>query len=228
MSETFTLYKLIVLYMLSKVNFPLTNAQISDFILNKGYTTYFKLQQAISELCEAEIIREKGTNRSKFFRGQIDKYTWVNYGSSYLPSDMNAAYLYAQLEMADEINEARLAIWNRYYENLLPLKEAGRIDLPVVPEGCVHNAHMFYIKAKDLEERTAFIDFLKERGIMSVFHYVPLHSAPAGMKYGRFHGEDKYTTKESERLARLPLYYGLSLEQVDFICEAVKAFYEEN
>ena len=130
------------------------------------------------------------------------------------------------LEMADEINEARLAIWNRYYENLLPLKEAGRIDLPVVPEGCVHNAHMFYIKAKDLEERTAFIDFLKERGIMSVFHYVPLHSAPAGMKYGRFHGEDKYTTKESERLARLPLYYGLSLEQVDFICEAVKAFYE--
>ena len=128
---------------------------------------------------EAEIIREKGTNRSKFYRGQIDKYTWVNYGSSYLPSDMNAAYLYAQLEKADEINEARLALWNRYYQNLLPLAESGRLELPVVPEGCVHNAHMFYVKAKDITERTAFIDYLKENVIMSFFHYIPLHTAPA-------------------------------------------------
>ena len=173
----------------------------------------------------AEIIREKGTNRSKFFRGQIDKYTWVNYGSSYLPSDMNAAYLYAQLEMADDINNARLHIWNRYYEGLKELQEAGKLELPVVPEGCVHNAHMFYIKAKDLEERTALISHLKANEILSVFHYIPLHSAPAGLKYGRFHGEDVYTTKESERLCRLPLYYGLTDEQVDYIISKVKAFY---
>lgn len=174
----------------------------------------------------AEIIREKGTNRSKFYRGQIDKYTWVNFGSSYLPSDMNAAYLYAQLEMAEEINDARLACWNRYYENLKGLQEAGHIELPVVPEGCVHNAHMFYIKVKDIEERSALIDFLKKREVMSVFHYIPLHTAPAGLKYGRFHGEDKYTTRESERLTRLPMFYGLTLEQVDYISAQVKAFFE--
>lgn len=174
---------------------------------------------------DAEIIREKGTNRSKFYRGQIDKYTWVNFGSSYLPSDMNAAYLYAQLEIADEINNHRLACWNRYYENLKPLMEAGRLELPVVPEGCVHNAHMFYIKAKDIEERTALIDYLKEQGVMSVFHYIPLHTAPAGIKFARFHGEDRYTTRESERLTRLPMYYKLTLEQVDEICDKVKAFY---
>ena len=174
----------------------------------------------------AEIIREKGTNRSKFYRGQIDKYTWVNFGSSYLPSDMNAAYLYAQLEMAEEINDARLACWNRYYENLLPLKEAGMIELPVVPEGCVHNAHMFYIKVKDIEERTALIDYLKKKEVMSVFHYIPLHTAPAGLKYGRFCGEDKYTTKESERLTRLPMFYGLTLQQVDYISSQVKSFFE--
>lgn len=174
---------------------------------------------------EAEIIREKGTNRSKYFRGQIDKYTWVNYGSSYLPSDMNAAYLYAQLEIADKINDARIACWNRYYENLMPLAEAGRIKLPFVPEGCVHNAHMFYIKAKDIEERTALIGYLKEHEILSVFHYIPLHTAPAGKKFGRFHGEDRYTTKESERLARLPMYYGLTLEQVDGICKVIQDFY---
>lgn len=174
---------------------------------------------------EAEIIREKGTNRSKFYRGQIDKYTWVNYGSSYLPSDMNAAYLYAQLELAEEINDARLALWNRYYENLQGLAESGKIELPVVPEGCVHNAHMFYIKAKDIEERTAFIAFLKENEVMSVFHYIPLHTAPAGQKFGRFHGEDRYTTRESERLARLPMYYGLKEEQVDDICDVIKRFY---
>ena len=174
---------------------------------------------------DAEIIREKGTNRSKFYRGQIDKYTWVNFGSSYLPSDMNAAYLYAQPEKADEINEARLACWNRYYENLTPLMEQGRIELPVVPEGCVHNAHMFYIKAADVVERTALIDYLKEHQVHSVFHYIPLHNSPAGLRFGRFHGEDKYTTRESERLTRLPMYYGLTMEQVDYICEQVKKFY---
>lgn len=173
----------------------------------------------------AEIIREKGTNRSKFFRGQIDKYTWVNYGSSYLPSDMNAAYLYAQLEIADEINRARLALWNRYYDRLKPLADAGKLELPVIPEGCVHNAHMFYVKVKDIEERSAFLAFLKENGVMAVFHYVPLHTAPAGLKFGRFHGEDKFTTRESERLARLPMYYGLREEQVDYICDKIKEFY---
>lgn len=174
---------------------------------------------------EAEIIREKGTNRSKYNRGQIDKYTWINYGSSYLPSDMNAAYLYAQLEIADEINQARRACWDRYYENLYPLAEAGKIELPVVPDGCVHNAHMFYIKVKDIEERTRMIDALKAEGVWAVFHYVPLHTAPAGQKFGRFHGEDRYTTRESERLVRLPMYYRLTLEQVDEICGKVKAFY---
>ena len=174
---------------------------------------------------EAEIIREKGTNRSQFYRGQIDKYTWMNYGSSYLPSDMNAAYLYAQLEMADEINEDRLHIWNRYMEGLKDLKEKGLIDVPFVPGECVHNAHMFYIKAKDIEERTRLIDHLKKNDILSVFHYIPLHTAPAGSKFGRFHGEDKYTTKESERLTRLPLYYGLTDDQTDYIIDKVHEFY---
>lgn len=174
---------------------------------------------------EAEIIREKGTDRSKYYRGQVDKYRWMNYGSSYLPSDMNAAYLYAQLEQADEINEARLAIWNRYYENLTPLAEQGRIELPTVPEECVHNAHMFYIKTANLEERERFIAYMEENGIKSVFHYVPLHTAPAGKRFGRFHGEDRYTTSESDRLTRLPIYYGLKLEQVDDICDVIKRFY---
>lgn len=174
----------------------------------------------------AEIIREKGTNRSKFFRGQIDKYTWVEAGSSYLPSELNAAYLYAQLEKADVINDARMACWNTYYQELLPLKDAGKIDLPYVPEDCVHNAHMFYVKAKDLQERSALIAFLKENGIGCVFHYIPLHTAPAGKKYGRFAGEDKYTTKESERLARLPMYYGLSIDDVKMVCDKIKEFYK--
>ena len=175
---------------------------------------------------DAEIIREKGTNRSKFYRGQIDKYTWVNKGSSYLPSDMNAAYLWAQLEMAEEMNDARLAVWNRYYAELRLLAEEGKIELPTVPADCEHNAHMFYIKTKDIEERTRLIDYLKENGILSVFHYIPLHSAPAGLKFGRFHEEDEYTTKESERLLRLPLYYGLKDEEVDYICSKVKEFYK--
>ena len=183
------------------------------------------LIQNEKDIENAEIIREKGTNRSKFYRGQIDKYTWVNYGSSYLPSDMNAAYLYAQLEIADEINNARRACWDRDYENLNPLAQAGKIELPYVPEECVHNAHMFYIKAKNIEERSALIEYLKEHGVHSVFHYIPLHTAPAGIKFGRFNGEDKYTTKESERLTRLPMFYGLTLEQVDYICEVVKNFY---
>lgn len=174
----------------------------------------------------AEIIREKGTNRSKFFRGQIDKYTWIEAGSSYLPSELNAAYLWAQLQKADEIYDNRMAIWNKYYGELKVLEDAGYIQLPSVPNHCKHNAHMFYIKCRDLEERTEFISFLKEQGIMAVFHYIPLHSAPAGLKYGRFHGEDKYTTAESEKLVRLPLYYGLTEQDQEWIIENVKRFYE--
>ena len=174
---------------------------------------------------KAEIIREKGTNRSKFFRGQIDKYTWVDAGSSYLPSDLNAAYLWAQLEQADKIFDNRMKTWKLYYELLLDLQEQGVISLPVVPENCTHNAHMFYIKAKDLDERTHLIDFLKEQGILAVFHYIPLHTAPAGKKFGVFCGEDRYTTKESERLVRLPMYYGLEEEKVVYIANKIKDFY---
>lgn len=174
---------------------------------------------------DAEIIREKGTNRSQFYRGQIDKYTWMNYGSSYLPSELNAAYLWAQLEKADEINADRLRVWNRYNEGLSDLKEKGLIELPYIPSECTHNAHMFYVKTKDIDERTRFIDFLKKNDILSVFHYVPLHSAPAGLKFGRFNGEDRFTTKESNRLARLPLYYGLENDKVDYIIDKVHEFY---
>lgn len=175
---------------------------------------------------DAEILREKGTNRSKFFRGQVDKYTWVNQGSSYLPSDMNAAYLWAQLELADQITADRMKSWNAYNEQLKPLKEQGRIELPSVPGDCVHNAHMFYLKAKDLEERTKLIAYLKEAEIQTVFHYVPLHTGEAGQKLGRFSGVDRYTTKESERILRLPMYYGLRDEQVSYISERIKEFYE--
>ena len=157
---------------------------------------------------DAEILREKGTNRSVFLRGQIDKYTWVNYGSSYLPSDMNAAYLWAQLQEADKINDDRLASWQKYYDGFEELEREGCVQRPIIPAECKHNAHMFYLKAKDLEERTRLISFLKENGVMAVFHYIPLHSAPAGQKFGRFHGEDKYTTAEANRLLRLPMYYG--------------------
>ena len=169
----------------------------------------------------AEIIREKGTNRSKFYRGQIDKYTWVDAGSSYLPSELNAAYLFAQLEVAEKITDARMRCWNMYNEMLTPLKEKGCIDLPYIPEGCVHNAHMFYVKAADLDERTKLITHLKSDGIEVVFHYIPLHSAPAGRKFGRFNGTDKYTTRESERLVRLPMYYGLSDEEVEKVCGSI-------
>ena len=174
----------------------------------------------------AEIVREKGTNRSKFFRGQIDKYTWVEAGSSYLPSELNAAYLYGQLEQADKIFDDRMNSWNEYYKAFKDIEEAGKIDLPTIPEGCEHNAHMFYIKCKDLEERTALISFAKENDVMMVFHYIPLHSAPAGKKFGRFDGEDIYTTKESERLVRLPLYYGLTEEDRNKVISVVRKFYE--
>lgn len=177
------------------------------------------------KIVDAEILREKGTNRSQFYRGQVDKYRWMNYGSSYLPSDMNAAYLWAQLEIADVINDTRLDRWNQYYEGLSDLASAGKIELPYIPDYATHNGHMFYIKCKDLEERTAFIDFMKANDILTVFHYIPLHTAPAGEKFGRFHGEDKYTTVESERLVRLPMFYSLTKEQTDYIIEKVHEFY---
>lgn len=175
---------------------------------------------------EAEIIREKGTDRSRFLRGQVDKYSWVAMGSSYLPSDMNAAYLLAQLELAEEINRDRLASWDEYNERLKPLEQAGIIRLPVIPEECCHNAHMFYIVTNSLEERGRLISFLKDNGIISVFHYVPLHSSRAGMEYGRFHGEDKHTTEISNRLLRLPMYYGLKTEQIQRVCKAIGEFYK--
>ncbi len=175
---------------------------------------------------EAEIIREKGTDRSKFLRGQVDKYSWVAMGSSFLPSDINAAYLFAQLEVAEEINKDRLSSWNLYYEMLKPLQDAGKLHLPVVPEECIHNAHMFYVVTGTLEERSALISFLKEAKIHSVFHYVPLHSARAGLKYGRFHGEDRYTTAISRNLLRLPMYYGLRAEKVEEVCHRIKEFYK--
>ena len=173
----------------------------------------------------AEILREKGTDRARFFRGQVDKYTWVDIGDSFLPSELNAAYLWAQLEMADEINENRLKSWNAYREAFQDLADAGKLEMPTVPSDCVHNAHMFYLKCRDLTERTALIRFLKERDILAVFHYVPLHSAPAGLKYGRFSGEDVYTTRESDRLLRLPLYYGLTEADQAAVISAVRDFY---
>ena len=175
----------------------------------------------------AEIIREKGTNRSKFFRGEIDKYTWVDAGSSYLPSELNAAYLYAQLEESQKIYDDRMRSWKQYYEMLKPLAETGYIELPYVPAECTHNAHMFYIKTKDLQERTGLISYLKERGIGAVFHYIPLHNSPAGKRMGRFHGKDRFTTKESERLLRLPMYYGLTEAEISQVVENIGKFYKE-
>lgn len=174
---------------------------------------------------KAEILREKGTNRAKFFRGQVDKYTWVDYGSSYLPSDLNAAYLWAQLEEADEINANRLQSWNRYNEAFKKLEEEGKLELPTIPDECVHNAHMYYVKLKDLDERTDFLSYMRENDIYSVFHYIPLHSAPAGIKFGEFRGKDQYTTLESERLARLPMYYGVSEEDLSYVIKKVIDFF---
>ncbi|MDT2827206.1 dTDP-4-amino-4,6-dideoxygalactose transaminase [Enterococcus viikkiensis] len=175
---------------------------------------------------KAEILREKGTNRSQFFRGQIDKYTWVDQGSSYLPSELNAAYLYPQLLMANEINEQRLELWNLYYKLLTPLKNNAKIDLPFVPENCQHNAHMFYIKVKDIEERERLINYLKERDIMAVFHYIPLHSSTAGKKFGVFHGEDKFTTIESNRLLRLPMFFDLKFSEIEYVCQCIYDFFK--
>lgn len=175
----------------------------------------------------AEILREKGTNRAKFFRGQIDKYTWVDYGSSYLPSDLNAAYLYAQLEKAEEVNDNRLTSWNAYHDAFRELGKTGKLELPVIPKGCVHNAHMYYVKLRDLKQRTEFLSYMRENEIYSVFHYIPLHSSPAGMRFGIFHGEDKYTTIESERIARLPMYYGLSEKNREYVIKKVVQFFDE-
>ena len=197
--------------------------ETKNYSMGEGGALYINDPKYIED---AEIIREKGTNRSKFFRGQIDKYTWVNAGSSYLPSDMNAAYLWAQLEIADEINDHRLDLWNTYYEGLKPLEDKGLIELPKVPEECVHNAHMFYIKTKDLEERTQLINYLKDNQITSVFHYIPLHSSEAGLKFGRFDGEDKFTTVESERLTRLPMNYSLKVEEAKEVIQRIQEFFQ--
>ncbi|EOS23257.1 TDP-4-keto-6-deoxy-D-glucose transaminase [Lachnospiraceae bacterium 3-1] len=172
-----------------------------------------------------EIIREKGTNRAKFFRGEVDKYSWVDVGSSYLPSEMNAAYLLPQLEIAEKINNRRLKLWELYYNELKELEESGRIELPYIPKECHHNAHMFYIKTQNLKERTKLIQYLYNNHIKAVFHYVPLHTSNAGKKYGEFVGEDKNTTRESERLVRLPMFYALKEEEVNFVVQAVKNFY---
>lgn len=173
----------------------------------------------------AEIIREKGTNRSQFFRGMVDKYSWVDVGSSYLLSELQAAYLWAQLEQADQINNARLEAWNRYWQGLASLQDADYIELASHPEECVHNAHMFYIKTTDLNERGDLLEHLKTRDVMAVFHYVPLHSSKAGEVFGRFHGLDAYTTRESERIVRLPMWYGIGVQDQQQVVEAVKEFY---
>lgn len=197
--------------------------ETKNYIMGEGGALLFQNDEYLER---AEILREKGTDRSKFFRGQVDKYTWVDFGSSYLPSELNAAYLYAQLEQADLIDEKRMAIWDYYNDALKPLEDAGYIERPVVPEYAKHNAHMYYIKVKDLAQRSRLISFLKERDICAVFHYIPLHSATAGMKFGRFSGEDVYTTRESERLMRLPMYYSLSLEDAKKVTDAIYAFDE--
>lgn len=197
--------------------------ETKNFSMGEGGALLMKDSRFIED---AEIFREKGTDRSKFFRGQVDKYRWVNYGSSYLPSDMNAAYLWAQLEMADEITKARMDRWNQYDALLRDLADKGLIEQPFVPDYCTHNAHMYYIKVRDLEQRGDFINFMKSKDVMTVFHYVPLHSAPAGLKYGRLHGKDNFTTRESDRLVRLPMYYALSEDGVNYICECVHEYFE--
>ena len=197
--------------------------ETKNFSMGEGGALLMKDSRFIED---AEIFREKGTDRSKFFRGQVDKYRWVNYGSSYLPSDMNAAYLWAQLELADEITKARMDRWNQYDALLRDLADKGLIEQPFVPDYCTHNAHMYYIKARDLEQRSDFINFMKSKDVLTVFHYVPLHTAPAGLKYGRFHGEDNFTTRESDRLVRLPMYYALTEDDVNYICECVHEYFE--
>lgn len=176
----------------------------------------------------AEIIREKGTNRSRFFRGQVDKYTWVDIGSSYLPSEINAAFLFAQLEAAEQINTNRLKSWTLYYRLLESLSANERIILPTIPENCKHNAHMFYIKVRDLKQRTEFIEFLKSYDVSGVFHYVPLHSSEAGLKLGAFSGNDIYTSSESDKLVRLPMYYNLPESDINKIVDIIYTFFQNN
>lgn len=195
--------------------------ETKNYTMGEGGAILFREEQYREP---AEILREKGTNRSKFFRGQIDKYTWMDYGSSYLPSDMNAAYLWAQLEEHEKIDEKRMDIYRTYQERLRPLAEAGYIEQPHVPEHCTHNAHMYYLKTRDLESRTRLIRYMKDRGVMCVFHYIPLHSSPAGKRFGRFCGEDRYTTRESERLVRLPMYYSLSQQELDYVIDCLLAY----
>lgn len=196
--------------------------ETKNFSMGEGGALLIKHASRIED---AEVIREKGTNRSKFFRGQIDKYTWIEAGSSYLPSDMNAAYLWAQLEKASAILKFRMDLWNYYYNMLTPLADMGCLELPFVPEYCTHNAHMFYIKLADIRQRTEFIEYMKLRGVNCVFHYIPLHTAPAGIKYGRFSGEDIYTTKESERLIRLPMWFGISESDREIVVKSIFDFF---
>lgn len=196
--------------------------ETKNFSMGEGGALLIKARKYIED---AEIIREKGTNRSQFFRGQIDKYTWINRGSSYLPSELNAAYLWAQLLSSENIFKNRMNAWELYYNSLKSLKDCGLMDLPIIPCDCQHNAHMFYIKVKNLEERSHLITYLKKHGIGTVFHYIPLHSSPAGQHYGEFIGEDLYTTKESERLLRLPLWYGIQESDISCVTEAIKKFY---
>ena len=195
--------------------------ETKNYTMGEGGALLFQEDRYLER---AEILREKGTDRSKFFRGQVDKYTWVDYGSSYLPSELNAAYLWAQLELADDIDRSRMHTWHIYHKQLEELEAAGHIERPYVPDYAEHNAHMYYIKVKDLETRTELIRWLDAQGVQAVFHYVPLHSSKAGMKYGRFHGRDEWTTRESERLLRLPMYYDMDEADTAYVCGAVKSF----
>lgn len=197
--------------------------ETKNYTMGEGGALLFQKEEYLEK---AEILREKGTDRSRFFRGQVDKYRWMDYGSSYLPSELNAAYLYAQLEEADKISRKRMGIYNYYHRNLKGLADEGKIEQPFVPDGCTHNAHMYYLKVKNMDVRTRLLRYLRENGINSVFHYVPLHSSPAGLRFGRFSGEDVYTTRESERLLRLPMFYNLDMEQVKRIVDVLAAFDE--
>lgn len=196
--------------------------ETKNLTMGEGGALLFQQDESLEE---AEVIREKGTNRSKFFRGQIDKYTWVDYGSSYLPSELNAAYLWGQFTMFQKIQKDRMETWEFYHQAFRELEDAGYASRPVIPSYARHNAHMYYLKLADLDTRTRFIAYLKERGIMAVFHYVPLHSSPAGKKFGRFHGEDRYTTRESERLVRLPLFYGIGQDSREKVVQTVNNFF---
>ena len=197
--------------------------ETKNFTMGEGGALLFQKEEYLEK---AEILREKGTVRSNFFRGQVDKYRWMDYGSSYLPSELNAAYLYAQLEAKDKIQKKRMEIYEYYHRNLADLAAEGKVEQPYVPQECEHNAHMYYLKVKDMKVRTRLLAYLRENGICSVFHYVPLHSAPAGQKFGRFAGEDVYTTKESERLLRLPMFYNLDMEDVKRIVDVIHKFQE--